>query len=59
MRMEKCPRCKREIVRRVEEPLPGELTRVSWDCKCEVAHGTAVVWLPQGNVTVRGRLVAR
>lgn len=56
-----CPQCKREIVRTVEPPGPGEVRRVSWDCKCAAggAHGTVVEWIPEGNVTVRARLIPK
>lgn len=56
---DKCPQCKRPIVRTTVPPLEGEVRRTEWECKCSAggANGAAVEWLPQGNVTVRARLI--
>lgn len=57
----KCPQCKHEIVRTVEPTNADEARRVTWECKCSVggAHGTVVEWIPEGNVTARGRLIPK
>lgn len=51
-----CPRCKHEIVRRVEDPLPGEVRRASWWCGCnrrgrdDGPLGEMVEWLPRAAI---------
>jgi len=30
-----CQQCKSPVVRRIETPLPGEVRRVSWECRCD------------------------
>lgn len=37
-----CSKCKKPVVRRVMQPLPGESRRVEWACKCEFTAGAAV-----------------
>jgi len=49
--MSACTSCRKPIIRRVEQPLPGEVRRISWECKCERGgiQGAMVEW---GNKTM-------